>query len=350
MALSGQQYERLSAALAEAFTAASLSRMLEFRLNRRLDLLVSPNDGLLHTCFQLIRIAEMEGWTERLVLEAHWSNPGNTKLATMAYSLGFSSMDPRTQDLEVIVRARPQFQDTSMFLASLARVENCVCCISYPTPNGLVSGSGFLIGPRLVLTNFHVVEPLTQGLGLPSQVSCRFDYKRLGNGLELLGSSYALADQWLFSYSRSSGTGTKVGLDALQLLDYAILRLAASVGETPVGHSPEPGASPRGWLRIDSGGDGVSPEDIILILQHPEGVPQQLAMGKVLARTANGARIRHDVSTLPGSSGSPCLTVDLRVCGLHRAGAQLSEGSYNEAISIEAIVAHLSAQGLEHLS
>lgn len=80
-----QQAETLHQALLSAFNLGSLRRMLRFRLNKQLDHLVTISD-FQTTVFNLIEVAEREGWVIDLILEAHHKNPSNQMLSTLAES------------------------------------------------------------------------------------------------------------------------------------------------------------------------------------------------------------------------------------------------------------------------
>ena len=78
-----QQAETLHRALLDAYNLNSLRRMLRFRLDKQLDHLATIAD-FQTTVFDLIEVAEREGWMVDLVLAAHRDNPGNQLLDTFA--------------------------------------------------------------------------------------------------------------------------------------------------------------------------------------------------------------------------------------------------------------------------
>ena len=75
--------EMLHQALLGAFNVSSLRRMLRFRLSKQLDHLVTVAD-FKTTVFDLIEVAEREGWVIDLTLAAHQDNPNNQRLSTFA--------------------------------------------------------------------------------------------------------------------------------------------------------------------------------------------------------------------------------------------------------------------------
>jgi len=89
-ALTGQQEERLSEALRDAFTLSGLRQLLEFKLQRKLDDIALGSD-LKEIVFDLIQTSEREGWTRDLVRAAREQNPGNDRLLAVATELNGAS-------------------------------------------------------------------------------------------------------------------------------------------------------------------------------------------------------------------------------------------------------------------
>src|SRR5262249_37089753 len=81
------------------------------------------------------------------------------------------------QKFESIVNKKVPLSDVETWRMEMMRSERAVCRIEIGTePNG----TGFLIAPGLVVTNYHVVEPV-MGAALPA-ISCRFDFKKKSDG------------------------------------------------------------------------------------------------------------------------------------------------------------------------
>ncbi|MFB1488235.1 MULTISPECIES: serine protease [unclassified Thiocapsa] len=123
-------------------------------------------------------------------------------------------------------------------------------------------------------------------------------------------------------------------------LDYALLRLASTVGEHPPRGAG--GAEPRGWIPLRRDAVDFGNQSVVAILQHPETLPLKLALGFAQRIKTNeaGNRIRHTVPTQPGSFGSPLLDSDWRVVALHHSGdPKTIKPDYNEAIPIALIAA-----------
>ncbi|PLZ93804.1 CHAT domain-containing protein [Fischerella muscicola CCMEE 5323] len=87
MGLSKEQRKKLQEALIDAFpTTASLEQMLSFELDKSLDAIVGGG-SLATVVFNLIKVADSQGWVENLVRAACQSNPGNSNLKAIAEEL-----------------------------------------------------------------------------------------------------------------------------------------------------------------------------------------------------------------------------------------------------------------------
>jgi Effector-associated domain 1 len=84
--LTGEQEQRLSDALRDAFTLPDLRQLLKFKLQRNLDDVALGSD-LTEIVFNLIQTAERQGWTRALIVAAREANPGNAKLLAVSTEL-----------------------------------------------------------------------------------------------------------------------------------------------------------------------------------------------------------------------------------------------------------------------
>lgn len=87
MKLSGQQRKKLIDALIDAFpTKSSLEQMLSLGLDKNLDV-VAGGGNLEVVVFNLIKVANSQGWIDQLIDAACKENPGNLKLQGVAKEL-----------------------------------------------------------------------------------------------------------------------------------------------------------------------------------------------------------------------------------------------------------------------
>jgi hypothetical protein len=337
--LNGAQSRKLSEALDDAFDSVdALDEFLWEMLDQRLhNVAYGGNARTLR--FKLIRAADAEGWVLRLIAAACDLRPTNVPLRELAADVGLSAAPAR---FEQVIMAAVPFLDVSAWRARLGELEAQVCRLEVPAPTRPAAGTGFLVGPDLVLTNYHVIDVLHKKMANPAETRLRFDYKVALDGITVNPGTIArLADDWLVAW-RPPG-------EAPDDLDFALLRVAEPLGETPIGRAERvPGAPDRGWLRLDQAApDGFAAGQPLLILQHPSDEPLKLALGQSDGLTATMTRLRHQVNTKPGSSGSPCLNARLEIVALHHAGdpafPSTDAPAWNAAVPINLIRDNLAA-------
>jgi hypothetical protein len=346
--LNGGQASRLSDALREAFLPGALDEMLYYMLDvRREDITLA--DNYRSRAFQLIRQAEAEGWILDLIVSARMARPQNAALQGLAAELGLGAAAP--QNLERIINESVPFLDVSAWRARLGELEGQVCRVEVRAGRRVTIGTGFLVGPDLCLTNYHVAQPLIDGVAAPADTRLRFDYRRTPDGTTVShGTCFSLAEDWLVKASAPSPADllpdSRGQLPAPDELDFALLRVRDSPGEAPIGKAGQlTDAEVRGWVK-EAGSTGFEPESPLFLLQHPEGAPLKLSFGPSSGLNDNGTRLRYRVNSEPGSSGSPCLNAMLELVGMHHAGDpnfdRAHKPAYNSAIPIKAILDDLA--------
>jgi V8-like Glu-specific endopeptidase len=169
----------------------------------------------------------------------------------------------------------------------LASIAEAVCSIE---SSGQQIGTGFLVGPDLVLTCDHVIanrDALDNGL---SGLMCRFRDMRYGKE------------------QRVSGISAERVVVRARDLDVALLRLADAAGRS------------RGWLRLSS--LVPAPGSTIRIVAHPAKHQIEVWSG-TQRRVSDAVSLMHftsdDLSANPAqfaSSGAPCVDDDLNVIGM----------------------------------
>jgi hypothetical protein len=355
--LTGPQRAALQKAILKAYDSAiALDRMLQAQLDKKLNRFTSMQLDYPTNVFDLLRSAQAEGWLADLILAALQHNPRpHPALEAVAQTYGLTAVPPSEQPgLERLLNRSSTFIDISTWRATLGELEHRVCRVETPS----TKGTGFLVGPDRVLTNYHVVEDLVQNGHGWADVVCRFDYKVIEteDTTEEVhpGVTFALAADGLLDYSPYSDMDTKPdpkpGLPEATDLDYALLQLAEPAGDLSVGKTEDvPGAGPRGFIDLLETSGPPAVGDPLLLLQHPDGRPLKMAFATdaVLAVDGIGPRLRHSIDTLHGSSGSPCFNERLELVALHHAGdpAHPRLASFNQAVPIASIRALLEQRG-----
>ena len=170
------------------------------------------------------------------------------------------------------------------------------------SPTGGKFCSGSLISTNMFLTAGHCVDASSVG----EFVS--FNFERAANSTALLPQTHVRI--------------TAVVEDALQGVDYAIVRLEGTPGNT-FGISPVAAADPANGAAIT-------------IIGHPSGQPKQIEAGTVAGRSGNFLTYGN-VDTLGGSSGSGILNSAGQIVGVHTNGGCTANGGTNSGIRIARI-------------
>ncbi|HYW17274.1 MAG TPA: serine protease [Allosphingosinicella sp.] len=220
----------------------------------------------------------------------------------------------------------------------LDRTETKLCVVAATQADGSHElGTGFLVGPDLVLTAYHVLKThIPRKLGgqaPPGPVQLFFDHydgepiadpaaqgiKARVVGLHadwLVASSGALPDDGLLDVTAEAAAAAA----AADSLDFALIRLAGKIGlET----RSAAGGERRSWVDLKSLGSPPGDEERIIIPQHPQGYPQRIDFGRLSTflslRDPSQTRMRYDTETQPGTSGAPCFNRNFEPVGLHNA-------------------------------
>ena len=242
----------------------------------------------------------------------------------------------------------------SEFLKSVKRQ---VCLIvSRKGNNGpVVCGTGFLVGPDLVLTCKHVLKSFvpqdvigTNG----DHIELYFDFfygdpvNRLSPDLPE-ATKVGLDKTWHLASCNDTDPDGLVGeLSANDIqrisssLDFVLLRLDTRIGVQPVERG---GGRRRGWVQLSPNNNvpqNLQPQDWIIIPQHPNGNSQRIDLGRFKEMDQTQTRIRYNTNTAEGSSGAPCFNQQFRLVGVHNAYVgKVKPPLANQAIRFDRIAA-----------
>ena len=138
----------------------------------------------------------------------------------------------RGSNLDDVINPANPSQPISLFRSRMGATEARVCRIE--APEGTARGTGFLVGPRVVITNFHVLKELFADWTAPEKpwppesVVARFDYLAAEDGLAVgKGTVFRLATDWLVDYSPYSPHDEEEVATGEPKEDEARLRVAA---------------------------------------------------------------------------------------------------------------------------
>lgn len=211
-------------------------------------------------------------------------------------------------ELELIVNSEDNFLDIDA-LAGAIYTAQAVGRIEMP--RGRALGTGFLVGPDLLLTNCHVFKSKEV---LASAV-VRFDYHVNAEGVVAQGRVFEFQND---IYLSSPDTE----------LDFALVRVK---GEPLAERKMQPEDEGLSYLELLRRGRHrgylllapslIVERERVNIVQHPNGNPQKVVLTQnyVLANMSE-TRVHYLADTLPGSSGSPVLNRFWEVVALHHSG------------------------------
>ena len=273
------------------------------------------------------------GKIENVIGAVRRANPGNAKLAELEATWLKTSAAGDLHRLEAMILSTLNYAPAGDWGTRLSNSFRRVCRVEREADERSL-GTGFLVADDLVLTNYHVLHGTTApGTPDPVQVQLRFD--ALGNAPGRVAK--VAADNWLVARSPPAGIewGGPGGEPTSAQLDFALVRLAE-----PVGRDADGGAA-RGHIRIEDTGAAGAALNPVVVLQHPLGAALQICLGAFDTPNANGTRLRHTATTQKGSSGSPCLSMELKAVGLHNGGL----GGRNTAIPLPLIASIVNQNG-----
>jgi hypothetical protein len=228
---------------------------------------------------------------------------------------------PEDLQLQSWIRPDPPDFYNIAFLIKAIQHAASVCLITLP--GGGETGTGFLVGERLVLTNYHVVQSVLSNEGsLPDASLIEVTFGKFGEGSTTLSTTLD-KDRPVLEWSRA------------EELDFALLQLSTSLD----------GATNRAATLSSK-----TPEikAALNILQHPRGGDMQLAPSDnaVTYVDSQTGLIQYVTRTASGSSGAPCFDDGWSVAAIHHAERSRPFGVIREGILIgpirERIEKHLN--------
>jgi V8-like Glu-specific endopeptidase len=190
------------------------------------------------------------------------------------------------------------------------------------------SGSGFLIGNNLLITNNHVLG--TKEVARTAHVEFNFQKNALGNDEPV--DPYELEPDKVFETSLREEQGGD---------DWSVVQVkgnpAAKWGVLPLTSAPA-GTPKKG--------------EEVIIIQHPGGGQKQIALSHNVIAYADARRLQYMTDTEEGSSGSPVFDIEWKVVALHHKGGWLVEPGIkqklfrNQGVHINVVIDGLKGKGL----
>jgi endonuclease G len=159
------------------------------------------------------------------------------------------------------------------------------------------SGTGSLIGPRILMTNHHVISATTD---IDDATRAEFDVQDDSDGRPLPRQNFTLDPTYFWLTSKE--------------LDFTLVGMAP-YSETGCAAANYP------WTRISPADKDLNDRDALTIIQHPLGGMKQIAFrnNDVIVVKDLKDFLHYTTDTQQGSSGSPCFDDLWRLVALHHS-------------------------------
>jgi hypothetical protein len=332
--------ERLAAASLANLSYDEFVKLWERITTVRLETITAPAEGSLR-CAQLRKLDE-DGVLESFVRAWTRLHPRPRPEEQEAVTRYFGNIaadlsrwnDADSAAKQAALTSRDAFLNDNDMFELFRTFFPRVCCIvgkTEVTVGGLpevrtIGGTGCLVAHDLVLTSWHVIEPLLNAAdGMPragahGHFAVFFDHIRKeilpDHKIDYPGvKRVSPAEEWYAGGSRRAESPVDFGTD----FDFALIRL-----DMPIGLAARNGrfGEPRGWIRIPGVETIALPQrDAALVCpQHPGGLGRGFAFGRALQLyESSDSRLAYSLSSAEGSSGSPVLSVRGDLVALHEA-------------------------------
>jgi endonuclease G, mitochondrial len=296
--------------------------------------------------FTLIQSAIAKGYIEKLILALAKDNPNRSDIqrfctlvlrgrvvlndsreSILEKSAGkiepssWEGIDVLSEEHELFLPKQFTFEADVGKLQQGLELAAAVCKITFVDRSPTVSGTGVLIAPGFVLTNYHVLSSQMGGNLHAIAQSARFAFGHV---------STQLGEPAHTEIMKAAGTEPVVTFSFIQELDYVLIQLAPNEDFVikPVPFNATVQLFSRSPLNI---------------LQHPEGEEMKVSLSNngVVKINEEKGLVLYANPTKGGSSGSPCFDSDWKLVALHHKAMQTSFGSIREGILFSAIHRHI---------
>jgi endonuclease G len=226
--------------------------------------------------------------------------------ARIARRVGFldrGGAKPTDRELERLMGANDLVDEFYLERALLAALPVCRIAIRNPAGHERGSATGFMISPRLLITNEHVFGSPDEAAPSLAEFNYRFDVA----GRPEPSHRFRLRpDVFFFNH---------------EALDFAV------VAVEPKSEDGRMNLSAFGYHRLIAETGKVLLKEWMNIIQHPGGGRRQFAMRENQCVKVDDPDVLWYVSdTAQGSSGSPVFNDSFQVVALHHAGVPRREG------------------------
>jgi endonuclease G len=233
-------------------------------------------------------------------------------------NLSFAGAVPSKSELERAIGTNDLVDDPYLVRALVAARPVCRLVLRDPASGRRGFATGFMVAPRLLLTNWHVFEEARAAIGAVAQ----FEYKLDIRGDEVVPVEFTLQPDLCFFSERA--------------LDFAIV--AVDTASVDGGHRLEE----FGYHRLIAEEHKIEEGEWITIIQHPGGAPRQYAIRENQLLEKQDPFLWYASDTAQGSSGAPAFNDQFQVVALHHSGKAKRDANGNYLLKDGTAVASLA--------
>ena len=164
------------------------------------------------------------------------------------------------------------------------------------------NGSGFLVGPGLLLTNHHVLPDVAAADGNLLQL----EYAEVSKGAAIAPVEFSFEPGRLFCSSPADE------------LDFSLVAVQAV-------NTDGVELDRFGWLPLINETGKAAQGQRVNIVHHPDGRPQQVSLRENFLALKLEKFLHYMTDTMPGSSGAPVFNDEWEVIALHHAAREITD-------------------------
>jgi endonuclease G len=209
-------------------------------------------------------------------------------------STATAALEPEQRFFERVIGNSRDFVYVDFLERARAATRSVARVVTRLSAGRVSYGTGFLVSPRLLLTNHHVLGSADDA----TRSVAEFDYERELDGRTRSVSSFTLRPQEFFLADKT--------------LDFALVAVAEAGTRRPL--------RDFGWCPLFREEGKIVVGEPVNLIQHPKGELKQLTLRENRLLLLRDLHAQYEADTEPGSSGSPVFNNQWEVIALHHAG------------------------------